>query len=60
MKNKVKLLSFFIAFFFAFGITSLDFENLGIENNIRGYSVIMLGLDTSIAYFIFRKREKNN
>tara|TARA_B110000046_G_scaffold88676_2_gene96788 strand:+ start:27535 stop:27714 length:180 start_codon:yes stop_codon:yes gene_type:complete len=58
LKNKVKLLSFFIAYFFAFGITSLDFENLGLENNIREYSVIILGLVASIAYFIIRKREK--
>ena len=60
MKNKVKLLSFFTAFLFAFGITSLDFDNLALDNNIKGYTTVALGFVAAIAYMVLRKKEKEN
>ena len=60
MKNKIKLISFFTALLFAFGITSLDFDNLALANNIKEYIAIALGVITAIAYFVLRKKEKEN
>ena len=60
MKNKVKLLSFFTAFLFAFGITSLDFDNLALDNNIKSYTTVALGFVAAIAYMVLRKKEKEN
>ena len=60
MKNKIKLLSFFTAFLFAFGITSLDFDNLAIDNNIKGFTTLALGLVAAIAFLVLRKKDKEH
>ncbi|MBL4710242.1 MAG: hypothetical protein JKY48_17560 [Flavobacteriales bacterium] len=57
MKKKVNILSFFAAMFLTFGITSLNFDDLQFDENIKGYFATIIGLVLAIAFFILKSRE---
>ncbi|HEY9115770.1 MAG TPA: hypothetical protein VIN10_13810 [Bacteroidales bacterium] len=55
----ISTISLLAVLFMTFGITFLDFDNLSIENNVRPYLMLVLGL-VSILYFLYvRKKYKD-
>jgi hypothetical protein len=59
MKSKLeKTLGFIAVIFFTFGITNLDFKNLGIANNIKSYVMLSLGAITLLYWLGNRSKTK--
>jgi hypothetical protein len=56
LTNTISLLAIL---FMAFSITFLDFDNLCIENNIRPYLMLVLGLGSILYFFYIRRKYKN-
>lgn len=56
MAKTIKALSFFTAMFLTFGITSLNFDNLSFDENIRGYVAIIIGVILLIGFIVLKIR----
>lgn len=57
MSKLLNTLSFLAALFLTFGITSLNFEDLRFDENVKGYAATIIGLILLIAFFIRKRRE---
>lgn len=59
MKNKLGILQLSAILFLTFGITYIDFENLGFENNYKAYAQLGIGILLLYMSFIARKKDKH-
>ena len=57
MSKQLKVISFFTAALFAFGISALDFDNLAILENKRAYIALISGILLAIIYARSKRRE---